>query len=617
MQMVGPYALQERLGEGASSRVYRALAPGSTTPVAVKIFKPHLLQDELGFERFQRELQVIQRLDHPSIGRIFEFHQGEHLALVTEHLDAVSLNDWMKLKETVTVDEFLGIFSQLLGVFEFCHARGLVHRNIKPNHIFVRADGRIKVIDFGVSQLTSLTDLVQGGISLGAPEYLAPELFATSLCDGRSDIYALGVVAYEMLTGQLPVQAENFLQIFAQKMRHQVTPLLERRADVPEWLAKIVMKMLERDLTSRYSSVADVRLDVRARSFHESPPLAVREVTCFKCGDLTPGAFSVCLTCGFDPKVNITDSKTVALWVMPNSESAGLPQLMKELGHPQKKFSVGSQGRKLFGKIPVEWASLLKAHAKRHALELKDRSPGVTTWIRAHPLLIFTGFLVHLIAIHWAQIHWPQISNLNLSLKNLSESELALLLPIPIATLIWYGNLARSLRRAVFKEWSIGQTKTSAAVSEFAQALEHHRCLVHSQHRRWGKKFLGFYILLWNRIAKANVTEAPQITPIMNANFELLAIFDQTLVALNETRTWVRHQAASTGQTELSELEALHFQLSHHLIAMDSQLQRALSELNSAAEIRTDQVLAKLHEATAAIQQLLTTSRDRKAGAAA
>ena len=207
------YEILEPIGRGVSAVVYEAIDHESDRRVALKLLSPHLRTDEISIERFRREVQITRHLDHPQIVSIYDFGQdeshGEQIWLAMERLEGSDLKDYITLERPLAVEQALSILRQLLGVLAACHAKNVIHRDLKPQNIFIDESSRIKLLDFGISRMTTLRDLTQTGTSLGSPEYMAPELFATSVYDPRTDLYAAGVIAFELLAGHLPYQGDS------------------------------------------------------------------------------------------------------------------------------------------------------------------------------------------------------------------------------------------------------------------------------------------------------------------------------------------------------------------------------------------------------------------------
>lgn len=390
------------IGEGISSHVYEALDKNEKR-VALKILKPHLISDELSVLRFKKEIEITQGLDHPGIVKIWElFEENGQLGLVMEYIEGINLYDQLKLEKIFSLSDFTLIFKQLLGIFRYCHSRGIIHRDIKTLNIFVNL-GQVTVIDFGISKITAVSDLTHAGTTLGTPEYMAPELFAASHYDPRSDIYALGVVAYEILAGHLPFQAENLVLLYEKKIQSVPKSIRSFHSEVPEWLEKIISKMLESSPLDRYQTIAEIEFDFQSEHFFELPKGHFQETLCLKCYGKTPILFSTCLCCGFslldhqekDPKK--VKHKTKELWVSPSSPKQKTREYLKWIGSPIRSPTIFKWGRLLFNNVPASMASLIKFQAKKMGVILDETEISFQVWLKQNFMFLISGVLLNLI----------------------------------------------------------------------------------------------------------------------------------------------------------------------------------------------------------------------------
>lgn len=257
---VGRYRLLERVGQGAMAQVYRALDPASGAEVAVKILYSHLTTDEGFVARFRREAQAAAALDHPNIIRVLDHGtEGEWSYLVMELVDGPSLkNVLQKRKKPLTPEEAVRLVATLADALEHAHRQGVVHRDVKPSNVLLR-DGRLDspvLTDFGVARMVEATVATDAGTTLGTPIYMSPEQGEGKSGDARSDIYALGVILYELLTGQPPFEAES---PYALILRHIHTPPPRPRAlrpDLPKALEAVTLHALAKEPTARFPSAA-------------------------------------------------------------------------------------------------------------------------------------------------------------------------------------------------------------------------------------------------------------------------------------------------------------------------------------------------------------------------
>jgi eukaryotic-like serine/threonine-protein kinase len=209
---IGKYDIQGILGKGGMGVVYRAFDPAIHRQVAIKTITKSILDpSELQYtlKRFRHEAQAVGRLTHPSIAAIFDYGEDAELAyIVMELVSGKSLAQHLQSRRSFALREIGEIIRQLLAGLGYAHARGVIHRDVKPPNILLDDDGQIKITDFGIARIDTST-LTQIGEVMGSPGYMSPEQFAGNEIDARSDIYSAGVIAYELLTGRKPFIGSN------------------------------------------------------------------------------------------------------------------------------------------------------------------------------------------------------------------------------------------------------------------------------------------------------------------------------------------------------------------------------------------------------------------------
>jgi serine/threonine protein kinase len=265
--MLGEYQLCERLGAGGMAEVYRA-TDRDGRPVAVKVLYPHLTADPGFVARFKREAEAGSALDHPHvIRRLAHGAEGELSYLVMERVEGPSLRALLADRQKpLTPQEAVGLVAAVADALDHAHRRGVVHRDVKPSNILLRG-GRLDdpvLTDFGVARMIEATVSTASGTVLGTPTYMAPEQGQGEPGDARSDIYALGVVLYELLVGQPPFTADS---PYALILRHIHTPPLaprSARADLPRALEAAVLRSLAKAPDERYATAAEFAAALRA-----------------------------------------------------------------------------------------------------------------------------------------------------------------------------------------------------------------------------------------------------------------------------------------------------------------------------------------------------------------
>ncbi len=251
----GRYELEELVGSGGMSSVYRAHDRMLERKVALKILHSRLGEDDEYIERFRREARAVAQLAHPNIVTVIDRGDDEgRQFIVFEYIDGRTLKEVVEAGGPLPVDEALRLGAGIASGLAFAHERGIVHRDVKPQNVLLNGDGRAKVTDFGIARSLDVErGVTETGTVLGTSNYIAPEQASGQQVDDRSDVYSLGVVLYELLTGEVPFPGESFVAV-AMKHIHEPPPsVLERRPDTPPRLARLVDAMLEKDHTLRPS----------------------------------------------------------------------------------------------------------------------------------------------------------------------------------------------------------------------------------------------------------------------------------------------------------------------------------------------------------------------------
>ncbi|MCD8390153.1 MAG: Stk1 family PASTA domain-containing Ser/Thr kinase [Oscillospiraceae bacterium] len=258
----GRYEIQEVIGRGGMAVVYRAYCHLLNRNVAIKILRDDIAADSEFRQRFKQEAQAVAKLSHANIVSVYDVSRTPGLDyIVMELIEGVTLKQYMKTKGRISCKESAHFAAQICKALVHAHGKGIIHRDIKPQNIMIGMDGRIKVGDFGIAYLESELEEQQSA-TLGSVHYISPEQARGLGPDARSDIYSLGVVLYEMLSGMLPFTGDSPDEIAAQHVNGTPTPLRTVCADVPEELEQIVMRAMEQDITRRYQTAAEMLADL-------------------------------------------------------------------------------------------------------------------------------------------------------------------------------------------------------------------------------------------------------------------------------------------------------------------------------------------------------------------
>src|SRR5919199_2185620 len=258
------YALDREVGRGGMGIVYCAKDKRLKRTVAIKLLPPELAFRSEIRTRFLREAETAAQLSHPNIVPIYSVDESDGLVyFVMACVDGDNLGKRIHDRGPLPIDETRRILAEVAEALAYAHARSVVHRDIKPDNILLdAADGRALVTDFGIARAViegSDSRLTATGMAIGTPAYMSPEQSAGDReIDGRSDLYSLGVVAYQMLAGELPFQASSTPAMLVKHLSERPLPIEQRRPDVPPDLSTIVMRLLEKDPANRFAGAAEL-----------------------------------------------------------------------------------------------------------------------------------------------------------------------------------------------------------------------------------------------------------------------------------------------------------------------------------------------------------------------
>ncbi len=257
----GRYEMNELIGVGGMAYVYKAYDCIDDRTVAVKILRDEFLTNEEFIRRFRNESKAIAILNHPNIVKVLDVGFGERLQyIVMEYIDGITLKEYLDQRKDIRWKEAVHFVVQILRALQHAHDKGIVHRDIKPQNIMLLSDGTIKVTDFGIARLsrTAVRATMEGEKAIGSVHYISPEQARGEITDEKADLYSVGVALYEMLTGKLPFEADNAVSVAIMQMQNEATPPHEINPDIPEGLEQITMRAMQKDLTKRYQSAAEM-----------------------------------------------------------------------------------------------------------------------------------------------------------------------------------------------------------------------------------------------------------------------------------------------------------------------------------------------------------------------
>ncbi|MEO6975960.1 MAG: serine/threonine-protein kinase [Gallionella sp.] len=267
------------LGQGAMGVVYKAKDPLIDRVVAIKTINLSLAMDEKEeYEgRFYQEAKAAGRLNHPNIVTIYDVGKSGDVAYIAmELLEGRELRDIMNDGALLPVDQVLNIVAQVAQGLAYAHEHEIVHRDVKPSNIMVIRDGHVKITDFGIARMASSSVRTQTGMVLGSPKYMSPEQVMGKSIDQRSDIFSLGVMLYEMLTGKAPFDGENVNAIMYQTLNAVIAPPNTVNPAIPEMVNFILAKALAKKVVDRYQNAKDFAVDLR--TCRDSLPRTIQQV---------------------------------------------------------------------------------------------------------------------------------------------------------------------------------------------------------------------------------------------------------------------------------------------------------------------------------------------------
>ena len=251
LKEIGPYRIEKEIGHGGMGFVFKAKSSDGGGIVAIKVMSPNFLMDESMVERFKREADVLRNLNHPNIVRMLDVNmEGELKYFVMEFISGKSLEEELK-EGPLPVEEVFGIAWQTSSALGSAHSAGVIHRDIKPPNIMRDETGRIKLTDFGIARRIGVSGLTSAGTFVGTPAYMSPEQALGKEPGITSDIYSLGVVLYEMLTGKVPFESENPLEVMRKHAYDEPLPPKEINHRVPVVFSQLVMRMLKKKQEER------------------------------------------------------------------------------------------------------------------------------------------------------------------------------------------------------------------------------------------------------------------------------------------------------------------------------------------------------------------------------
>jgi serine/threonine protein kinase len=280
------YEILDTLGEGGMGAVYKALDRELDRLVALKVIRPELASNPQVLQRFKNELVLARKVTHKNVNRIFDIGEAEGTKFISmEYVEGRELKSVILDRGKLPPEEAVPLVIQICQALDAAHSEEVVHRDLKPHNIMVDDQGKLQVMDFGLAASTEMTGFTQTGALLGTPEYMSPEQAKAEKADHRSDLFALGIIFYEMLTGETPYKTDSAYSSLLKRTQERAVPLHKLDADIPRHISDVVAKCLEIDARHRYQTALEIIEDLEAqrrppsRSIISYLPFQLRTVT--------------------------------------------------------------------------------------------------------------------------------------------------------------------------------------------------------------------------------------------------------------------------------------------------------------------------------------------------
>ena len=262
------YRLENLVARSGMASIYKATDLENERTVAIKIPHPEVEADPLFYDRFKREEEIGKKLDHPGVMRVYADADRSRVYMVMEWVEGKLLRQILIEQKKLPIERAIRITLGICEALEYIHSKGVVHRDLKPENIMVDANGHVKLIDFGIAGSVGMRRLTFARLTqaMGTPDYISPEQVKSKRGDARSDIYALGVMLYEMLTGEVPFHGPNAFAIMNDRLLNNPIPPRELNPEISPQLQEIIYRALERKPENRYASVREFAHDLRNQS---------------------------------------------------------------------------------------------------------------------------------------------------------------------------------------------------------------------------------------------------------------------------------------------------------------------------------------------------------------
>lgn len=260
----GRYQIIEELGKGGMGRVYKALDKEVHEKVAIKLIKPEIAADKKTIDRFRNELKFSRKISHKNVCRMYDLNKEEDSYYITmEYVDGEDLKSMIRMMGQLTIKKAISIAEQMCAGLTEAHRLGVVHRDLKPQNVMIDKEGNTRIMDFGIARSIEAKGITDEGIIVGTPEYMAPEQVEGKGIDHRSDIYSIGIILYEMVTGKVPFEGHTPLSIAMKHMTEKPQEPREINDQIPADLSRVILKCVEKKKENRFMKVDEILLDLK------------------------------------------------------------------------------------------------------------------------------------------------------------------------------------------------------------------------------------------------------------------------------------------------------------------------------------------------------------------
>lgn len=407
-RLAGRFVVISEIGRGGIARVFSAMDEALGHEVALKVLLPQYAEQRVILQRFRREAEVCRRLAHPNIVRVYDLHEdGDRCFISMERVQGATLAERLHAFGPPRRNERIGIIRGLCEALAFAHAKGVVHRDLKPQNVMIDANGTPRLLDFGLARVESVAGLTSHSVLLGTPDYMAPEAAAGLPVDARADVYSLGVLWFELCTGRRPFSASGALDLL-RRMADEDGPA-PAGADTDASEAAAVAACLRHEPHKRPHTIPAVlqRLD---QAIPAALPLPELGTLCSVCGTESPAAISFCLGCGAHRRAGRHGTSMVVLTRMDGDPRPVVSTILRLDAAPDPSRDPVES----FARTPVVLLSGLSS-AQARAVQTRLLAMGATTEVRDvaednFDLLHRSGtpglFLVGGLLLAWAALVW-------------------------------------------------------------------------------------------------------------------------------------------------------------------------------------------------------------------